>query len=135
MSDEKRGRDAACRADETRVGRESRGGQGVGSQPASTEILPKYSLAEIVENYQLELSCSVCGSRFSRAIGFVRDHARMSCPSCAAITLLDVSEIRREVRHIEKQMAQLHEQLIEALAAGEPASPEEDSLPHFEVQK
>ena len=109
-----------------------------GSQPqpeAAVGILTRYALAEIVGNYPLELSCSVCCARFTRTIGFVREHARMTCPTCGAATPLNVALIRREVRHIERQMAQLHQQLIETLAVRAREWPDEESLPRFEIQK
>ena len=98
-------------------------------------VLAGYSVAEIVENYALELSCSVCCARFTRTIGFVREHARMTCPACGAITQLNVAQIRREVRHVERQMAELHQQLIETLSVRAREWPDEESLPRFEMQK
>lgn len=90
------------------------------------------SLGEIVENYQLELNCSKCQLAFTRPIGFVRAHARMDCPRCGALTLLDLSLIRQEVRHIEKQMAHLHQQLLELLRTHSHFTCDDEQLPSFD---
>lgn len=80
------------------------------------------SLAEIIANYQIDISCAKCAQRISRPISFVRGHATMLCPNCGALMLLDVSVIRQEVRRIEKQLGQLRQQLLAVLEKREPQS-------------
>jgi hypothetical protein len=92
---------------------------------------PPGSLAEIIDNYQLEITCSKCHERISRPIGFVRGHATMLCPSCGALVFLDVSLIRQEVRRIEKQLGLLRQQLLSVLAERS-QMPQAEPLPSFE---
>jgi hypothetical protein len=82
--------------------------------PANEPVLGT-SLDEIVANYQIDISCTKCQARVARPIGFLRGHATMLCPKCGALLLLDVSLIRQEMRHIEKQLGRLRRQLLNVL--------------------
>jgi hypothetical protein len=68
-------------------------------------------LSEVIEKHEVELACSQCQARFARSVGFLKTNREMSCPTCAATVLLDVSSIQKEVRQLEKSLRALHSQL------------------------
>src|SRR5580658_10293278 len=82
---------------------------------AEVHFAPGRSLDEIVANYQIDISCAKCQARIARPIGFLRGHATMLCPKCGGLVLLDVSLIRQEMRHVEKQLGRLRRQLLAVL--------------------
>jgi hypothetical protein len=96
---------------------------------ASGGAPPEPSLDEIVQNYQIELCCTKCQTRFERSIGFIRERATTTCPACRALVLLDISVIRQEIRHVENQLRQLRAQLDAALKAQTQADTDAEPLP------
>jgi hypothetical protein len=85
------------------------------AQSTEGDFVPRSSLDEIVANYQIDIACTKCQARIARPIGFLRGHATMLCPECGALLRLDVSLIRQEMRHIEKQLGRLRRQLLTVL--------------------
>jgi hypothetical protein len=99
---------------------------------AEVDPVPRSSLDEIVANYQIDISCTKCQTRSARPIGFLRAHATMLCPKCGALLLLDVSLVRQEMRHIEKQLGRLRRQLLTVLRARSQGGSAAEALPPFD---
>jgi hypothetical protein len=75
------------------------------------------NLGQLIDAYELDLECSRCKLNVPRNIGFLRANREMTCPRCASLMLLGISQIRQEMRHIEKQMRELYRQLHSVAAA------------------
>jgi hypothetical protein len=104
----------------------------IANHPVEADLVPGGSLDEIVANYQIDISCTKCQTRIARPIGFLRGHATMLCPKCGALLLLDVSLIRQEMRHIEKQLGRLRRQLMTVLRERSQGGSEAETLPPFD---
>jgi DNA-directed RNA polymerase subunit RPC12/RpoP len=68
-------------------------------------------LSELIAKHEVEIACSQCQARFAKSLGFLKANREMSCPTCSATVLLDVSSIQRQVRQVEKSLRALHSQL------------------------
>lgn len=77
--------------------------------------VPKETIAGIVSNYELTISCEKCGAQIPKTIGWIRQHRDMRCPSCEAVIVLNTSRITGTIRSVERRLGDLQSQLSERI--------------------
>jgi uncharacterized Zn finger protein (UPF0148 family) len=82
---------------------------------------------QLVNQHPLEIHCRQCNARFDVPIRQIRSSREMSCPVCAAVVALDTSDIRAQVRQVEKAMEDMRQQLSKGSAFQDSTSAGEDS--------
>jgi DNA-directed RNA polymerase subunit RPC12/RpoP len=69
-----------------------------------------------VNQHPVEIHCRQCSARFDVPIEQIRSLREMSCPECAALIVLGTSEIRSQIRRIEKAMRDMQQMLAKGSA-------------------
>jgi hypothetical protein len=73
------------------------------------------TIAEIINAYELPISCEKCGAQTQQAIGWIRQRRDMNCPSCDAVIVLNTSRITATIRGVERRLGDLQSQLTERI--------------------
>jgi hypothetical protein len=79
------------------------------------------SIAALVDSYELEIDCRLCGWRGQRMVGWLNARRDMHCPRCRAVIVLNTSERQRRIAALRRQVAALREQLCGSLESAEDA--------------
>jgi hypothetical protein len=73
------------------------------------------TIAQIVNAYELTISCEKCSAQSQQTIGWIRQHRDMKCPGCDAVIVLNTSRITRTIRSVERRLGDLQTQLTERI--------------------
>ncbi len=74
----------------------------------------------LVSQHPVEIHCRQCNARFDVPIEKARSLREMSCPTCAALIVLGTSEIRAQIRQIEKALLDMQQLLARGSAFQDP---------------
>jgi hypothetical protein len=83
--------------------------------PQVRSSVPKETIAQIVNDYELAISCEKCGAQSQQTIGWIRQHRDMKCPGCDAVIVLNTSRITGTIRSVERRLGDLQTQLTERI--------------------
>jgi hypothetical protein len=78
-------------------------------------ILASETLSEIINAYELNISCEKCGAQTQQTIGWIRVHRDMKCPGCDTVIVLNTSRITGTIRSVERRLNDLQNQLTERI--------------------
>ncbi len=73
------------------------------------------TIADIVNAYELTVTCQKCGAQSQKTIGWIRSHRDMKCSSCDAVIVLNTSRITGTIRSVERRLGDLQSQLAERI--------------------
>jgi ribosomal protein S27E len=79
-------------------------------------------LSELIERREMDVRCWQCDWAEARTLQWVSAQRHMNCPACAAVIVLDTSEVRREIALQRKQLAALHGQMVNLLQGADKIS-------------
>jgi hypothetical protein len=75
------------------------------------------ALSEAIESRELAVQCRCCGWSEPRTLSWLSARRDMNCPACCSVIVLNTSERRREISHLRRQMAALHEHFAGVIPA------------------
>jgi anaerobic ribonucleoside-triphosphate reductase len=78
-------------------------------------IVGTETLADIINAYELTITCEKCGAQTQHTIGWIRVHRDMKCPGCEAVIVLNTSRITGTIRSVERRLNDLQSQLTERI--------------------
>lgn len=74
------------------------------------------ALSEAIESREIEVQCRCCGWSELRTLNWLGARRDMHCPACLSVIVLNTSERRREISHLRRQMAALHEHFADVIS-------------------
>ena len=77
----------------------------------------------LVSQHPVEIHCRQCNTRFDILIEKVRSLREMHCPACAALIVLGTSDVRAQIRRIERAMGEMQQLLAKGSAFQDPGGP------------
>ena len=80
------------------------------------------SLNELIERREIDIRCWQCDWSEARTLSWLSTQRHMNCPVCAAVIVLDTSEVRREISRQRKQLSALHGQMVNLLQSADKIS-------------
>jgi hypothetical protein len=75
------------------------------------------ALSEAIESRELAIQCRCCGWSEPRTLSWLSARRDMNCPGCCSVIVLNTSERLREISHLRRQMAALHEHFAVVIPA------------------
>jgi hypothetical protein len=76
-------------------------------------------LTNVIDLLQLQIECRHCGYCENKTLSWLETRRDMNCCQCSGVIVLNTSERKREIAALRRQVASLHEQLVETIPAAD----------------
>ena len=73
-------------------------------------------LTNVIETLRLRIECPHCGYSEEKSLHWLSGRRDMNCCQCSGVIVLNTSNRKREMAALRRQVENLHDQLIDAIA-------------------